>query len=202
MELESNTCIAECEFGEFTYTMLHSSSDDKILGNIMLKDKPHTLYIVLGIPPVAEWVEIAKIETVLLTLSNTCCCKGDFTGYESLATTLRFVIEEDTWTAEHIVCFTVLLDDPITVELSHCVWTVWMKGGIFVLRDFLHLTVKFGSRCLIDLTSLLQMVSADCFKNTEHTYCIYIGSRPRSIETNLYVRLSCKIVDFGRLYLT
>lgn len=51
----------------------------------LLEDEPHVLYIILGILPVTERVEITKVEAILLTLDNAYDCKGDLAGYEGLA---------------------------------------------------------------------------------------------------------------------
>lgn len=55
------------------------------LCHIVLEDEPHVLYIILGILPVTERVEITKVEAILLTLYNAYDCKGDLAGYEGLA---------------------------------------------------------------------------------------------------------------------
>ena len=61
----------------------------------MLEYEPHALDIVLGIAPVAEGVEVAQIEAVLLALCDACGSKSDLAGHEGLTSALRLVVEED-----------------------------------------------------------------------------------------------------------
>ena len=112
----------EGQCGEFADGMLNTGGDHEVLRLVVLEDEPHTLHIVLGIPPVAEGVEVAEIEAVLLALGDAGGSEGDLAGYEGLATALALVVEEDTGAAEHVVGLAVFLDNPEAIEFSHCVW--------------------------------------------------------------------------------
>ena len=46
------------------------------------------------------------------------------------------------------------------------------------------------------------MVGADSLKDAEHAYSIDIGCELRGIERYLHMRLGCKVVNLGGLYLT
>ena len=45
------------------------------------------------------------------------------------------------------------------------------------------------------------MVGAYGLEDTEHAYRIYVGSELGSIEADLYMALSCKVINFGGLHL-
>ena len=76
-----------------------------------------------------------------------------------------------------------------------------MEWGFLVLRHFLHLAIQLAGGCLIDFTSLLQMVGAHGLQHAEHTHCIGISGVFRGIEGYLYVALGSQVIDFRRLNL-
>ena len=73
-----------------------------------------------------------------------------------------------------------------------------MERRIFVLRDFLYLTVQFRSRGLIYFTCRGEPALAYGFQYSQYTGGIYIGSKLRRIETYLYMALRSQIVYFIR----
>ena len=192
--------MMESEGSELAYGMLHACGDDEVFRGVVLEDEPHAFYIVLGIAPVAEGIEVAEIEAVLFALGDTGSCKGDLAGDEGLASAFGLMIEEDAGAAEHIVGLTVFLDYPIAIELGNGIGRVWMEGGVLVLRHFFYLAIELGGRCLIDSAGLLQMVGAHSLKDTEHAHCIYIGRELRRIEAYLHMRLCGKVIDLGGLH--
>jgi hypothetical protein len=52
------------------------------------------------------------------------------------------MIEEDTRAAEHIICLTILLDNPETILLGNSVWRIRVEWSVLVLRNLFYLTVK------------------------------------------------------------
>ena len=121
--------------------MIFARSDDEIIGLFLLQDEPHTLYIVLGISPVAQGIQVTQIQLVLQTVSDTCCGKGDFSGNEGLSAALTLMVEENAIAAEHAIALTIILDNPVTIEFCHSVRTARIEGGRLLLWHFLYLTV-------------------------------------------------------------
>ena len=80
--------MLEGELGELTDTVLNAGGNHEVLRLVVLEDEPHALYVVAGIAPVAERVEVAQVEAVLQTLADAGCGKGDLAGDEGLATAL------------------------------------------------------------------------------------------------------------------
>ena len=119
---EFDAGVVEGQGGEFADGMLYAGCNHEVLRLIVLEYEPHTLHIVLGITPVAEGVEVAEVEAVLLALGDAGCGEGDLACHEGLATALALMVEEDAGAAEHIVGLAVLLDNPEAVELGHGVW--------------------------------------------------------------------------------
>ena len=181
--------------------MLHASSDHEIIGHVMLKDEPHALNVVAGITPVAKAGQIAEVKTLLLALCDTSSGKSNLAGHECLATTLRLMVEKDARAAEHIICLTVLLYNPIAIEFSHSVRGIGMERCILVLRHFFDLSIKLGSGSLVDATRILKMIGSHGLEDTKHTRSIDISRKLGGIETYLNMALCCKIVDFSRLHL-
>ena len=93
-ELDAGVMEGQC--GEFADGVLDAGGDHEVLRLVVLENEPHTLHIVLGITPVAEGVEVAEVEAILLVLGYAGCCEGDLSCHEGLATTLALVVEEDT----------------------------------------------------------------------------------------------------------
>ena len=114
--------VVEGQGCEFADGVLDAGGDHEVLRLVVLEYEPHALHIVLCITPVAEGVEVAEVEAVLLALGDAGCSEGDLSCHEGLATALALVVEEDAGAAEHIVGLAVLLDNPEAVEFGHCVW--------------------------------------------------------------------------------
>ena len=119
---ELDAGVMEGQGSKFADGVLYTGGDHEVFRLVVLKYEPHALHIVLGIAPIAEGVEVAEVEAVLLALGNTCCGEGDLSCHEGLATALALVVEEYAGAAEHVVGLAVLLDNPEAVELGHCVW--------------------------------------------------------------------------------
>ena len=198
---EFYTCVAESESCKFTDGVLYAGCNHEVFGFIVLKNEPHAFHVVLGVAPVAEAVEVTKIQAVLLVLGDTGGGKRNLAGHKGFSTTFRFMVKEDARTAEHVVRFAVFLDNPKSVKFSHGIWAIRMERGIFVLRDFFYLAIEFAGRCLVDAASLFQVVGTDSFQNAEHARSIYVGGKFRGIKRNLHMALRGKVVNFGRLHL-
>ena len=138
---------------------------------------------------------------ILQTTCNTSCCQCNLSGNEGLTTALRLMIEENAVYCEHTVCFSVLFYNPEAILFCHCVGAVGMERGCLTLRNFLYLSEKLGSRCLIDSGFLGQAADLHCFQNTKHAQCVHISGILRCVKTYLYMALCCQVVDLVRLYL-
>ena len=88
-------------------------------------------------------------------MCNAGCCQCDLARHEGLASSLTFMIEQDTGATEHVVRLTILLDDPIAIQLGHRIGRIGMERRILVLGHLLHLAIQLGSRGLIDLAMFL-----------------------------------------------
>ena len=187
--------------GELAHGVLNTGGDDKVLGTLLLEDKPHALDIVTGIPPVAKTGEVAQIELFLQTLGDACCCKGNLAGDEGFASALALVVEEDAGTAIHVVGFAVFLDYPVAIEFGNGIGTVGVEGGVFVLGNFFYLAVEFACGGLVDAACLLQSTGTDGLKDTQYACGVDVGCELGGIETDLNVALCCQVIDFVGPYL-
>ena len=118
--------------------MLLTSSDDEVLGGVVLQHEPHALDIVTGVAPVAQGAEVPEVELVLLTSGDTSSGEGDLAGDEGFATALTLVVEEDTVDGEHTVALAVVLRDPEAVELSYSIGGAGVERRRLTLGDLLH----------------------------------------------------------------
>ena len=119
---ELDAGVVEGQGCEFADGVLNAGCNHEVLRLVVLEYEPHTLHIVLGIAPVAEGVEVAEVEAVLLALGDASGGESDLAGHEGLATALALVVEEDAGATEHVVGLAVLLDNPEAVELGYGVW--------------------------------------------------------------------------------
>ena len=113
--------MPECQRAELTHGVVLARGDDEVLGLLLLEDEPHTFHIVLGIAPVAEGVEVAEVELVLVALLDAGGGQRDLACDEGLAPTLTLVVEEDAIDGEHAIALTVVLYDPEAILLGHAV---------------------------------------------------------------------------------
>ena len=178
-KLKFDTHMFECIIAEVTHRVLHTCSDNKVFRFIVLKHQPHALYIVLGITPVAKRGEVTKEKFVLLSLCNTGGGKCNLAGDKGLATTLALVVEEDTRATEHIICLTILLDNPMSIKLGYSIRTIGMEGGILILRNLFNLTIKFRGRGLVDMAGISQATKTDSLEDAKNTRSIYVSGELR-----------------------
>lgn len=194
-KLQLDAHVFEGQVAEFTHGVLHARGNDEILGFLVLQDQPHALDVILRIAPVAQRREISEIEFVLLALGDTGRREGDLARHEGLAAALRFVVEQNTRAAEHVVGFAVLLDNPIAVELRHGVGAVGVERGLLVLRHLLDLAVELRGRSLIDAAGLGQTAQAHGLKDTQNARGIDIGGELRRVERHLHMALCREVID-------
>ena len=167
----------------------------------MLQNQPHTFHVILGIPPVAQRVQVTQVQLLLLALCDAGRSQRNLTRYESFSAAFRFMIEQDTRAAEHVVRLAVLLHNPVAIQFSHRIRTVRMERRVLVLRHFLHLSVEFRSRSLIDAASILQATQTHRFQHTEHTRSIHVGCKFRRVKAHLYMALCSQVINLCRAHL-
>ena len=73
-----------------------------------------------------------------------------------------------------------------------------MERGVFILRYFLHLAVKFRGRGLINATCIGKTALTHGFQNAQYARGVDIGCKLRSVERHLNMALGCKVIDFIR----
>ena len=106
------------------------------------------------------------------------------------------MVEKNTIASVHSICFTVVLSYPKRIKLCNCIWASWVKRRCFRLRHFLHFTIKFGSRSLVEFGFLFKTKNSDCFKKSQSTYCVCICRVFWSFKRNVHVTLSREVIDF------
>ena len=107
------------------------------------------------------------------------------------------MVEQDARAAEHAIGIAVFLHYPVAIQLGHSIGAIGVERCILVLWHLLHLAVQLAGGCLIDATSVLQMIGAHCLQDAQYSYSIHIGCKLGSIEAHLHMALCCQVVDFG-----
>lgn len=142
-----------------------------------------------------------QFDSYLATKMNISNSSGNLASNESTSSARRFVVEQDTVAGIHVIWFTVVDNDPVTVELGNTIGGTRVERSSFLLGSLDDLTVEFGGGSLVETDTVLETASADSIQKTESTQGINVTSVFRHIERDLDVGLSTQVVDFSRLNL-
>ena len=93
LPFQFDACLAERQGAELAHCVVLACGYDVVVRFRLLQHEPHTLYIVFGVAPVAQGVEVAQVELVLEALGNTGSSQGDLTCDEGLTTALTLMVE-------------------------------------------------------------------------------------------------------------
>jgi hypothetical protein len=184
---------------ELAHRMLLARGDDVIVGRVLLQHEPLHLHVVLGMPPVAQGVQVAKIQAVLQAKENPGHGAGDLAGDKGLAAQGRLVVEEDAVAGIHAVGLAVVDRDPVGVELGAGIGRARVEGRLLGLGDFLHQAVQLGGGRLVKARLLLQAQNADGLQHAQRPQGVDVGRVFRRLEGDLHVGLGGQIVDLVRL---
>ena len=121
-----------------------------------------------------------------------CYCISNLSCNEFLTTSFWFVVEKNSWAGIHIITFSIILSNPVSIKLCHSIWASWIERCILCLRDCLYLTEHLWCWCLIK--SALWLNYSDSFKHISYTDSINICCCTRCIPWCSYKRLCSKII--------
>jgi hypothetical protein len=106
--------------------------------------------------PISLGIKITQVEALLKATLDLGNSTSNLSGDESRTTSRGLVIEKDTVTSEHIVCFTVVDDDPEGILLGNTVWRSRVERSQLGLRNLTYLSVKLRGRGLVELGEVNQ----------------------------------------------
>ncbi len=92
---EFDACMVEGKRREFTDGVLHAGRNHEVFGLIVLQNEPHAFHVILGITPIAEAVEVAEVQAVLLALGDAGGSQRNLAGHESFAAAFGFMVEQN-----------------------------------------------------------------------------------------------------------
>ena len=139
LPLQFDAHKAERQCSELAHGVILAGSNHEVVGFGLLQDKPHTLHVVGCIAPVAQCIEVAKIELILMSRGYAACSKGYLSGNESFAAALALVVEQYAVAAVHAIALAVVLHYPVAIELCHGVGRARIERSCLLLRHFLYL---------------------------------------------------------------
>lgn len=84
----------------------------------MLANPPTHINIVFCVAPVSLGVQVAEVQFLLLTKRNLGYSTGNLACHERLTTPWAFMIEENAIGGMHTISFTIVDNDPISIELG------------------------------------------------------------------------------------
>ena len=192
--------MMESQRAELTHGVVFARGDDKILWLLLLQDEPHALHIVLGIAPVAEGVEVAEIQLVLITLFDASSGQRDLACDEGLASTFALVVEEDAVDGEHAIALAVVFHNPEAVLLGYAIGRAGIEGRRLLLWHLLHLAEQLRGGGLVDLAFLLQAKDTHGLKEAQRAYRVGFGSVFWAVERHLDMALCSQVIDLVGLH--
>ena len=192
--------MPECQRAELTHGVVLARGDDEVLRLLLLQDEPHALHVILGIAPVAEGVEVAEIELVMVALLDAGGGQRDLTCDEGLAPTLTLVVEEDAVDGEHAIALAVVLHNPEAILLGHTVGRAGIEGRRLLLRHLLHLAEQLRGGCLVNLAFLLQTEDTYGLEEAQRAYRVGFGGVFRAVERHLDMALGGEVIDLVGLH--
>ena len=71
------------------------------------------------VPPVPLSMNVAQLQTFLLTQSNLGYCTGDLMGHKCLSSVRALAVKENAITGKHVVGFPVVDHDPVGVQFGY-----------------------------------------------------------------------------------
>ena len=116
-----------------------SCCKNKVIWGFLLKHEPHTIYIILRMTPVTFRIKVPKFKREVRILVEFSNALGDLAGHKVFTPTLGLMIEKDTTTGKHVVALTVVLDDPMSIQLCDSIRTARVKWRGLGLRCLLNL---------------------------------------------------------------
>merc|ERR550537_291153 len=156
LPLDGNTNEGEGSLNKFTDSVCLVGGKHVVIWLVDLKHSPHTFYIVSSMTPISLGIKITQVEALLKATLDLGNSTSNLSGDESRTTSRGLVIEKDTVTSEHIVCFTVVDDDPEGILLGNTVWRSRVERSQLGLRNLTYLSVKLRGRGLVELGEVNQ----------------------------------------------
>lgn len=137
----------DTEFGggrpdEIANAILHTCRDHEIFRMILLQHQPLHFNVVSGVPAVAQGIQISKIQTVLQIKADAKQSACNFAYDEGLTANRAFMIEQNATAGADAIRLAIVYGDSICIQLGNRIWTTGIKRSGFLLRNFLHQTVK------------------------------------------------------------
>src|ERR1700722_5922214 len=104
-----------------------------VVGNVLLRHKPHRLDVVPRMAPIAPGLKVSERQFVRLAGQNLRNSRSDLTSYEFETAARRFVIEENSIRYVKLVRFAVVTRQIKSSDLADSINRTRVKWGIFSL---------------------------------------------------------------------
>ena len=136
-------CRRPCD--ELAHGILHAGGDHEILCHVLLQHHPLHAHIILGVPPIAQRVEVAHIKTPLQPLRDIGQAARDLARDKGFATAGAFVVKKDAVAGIDPIGLAIINRDPIGVHLGNRIGAARVKGCFLRLWCFLHQAIQLRS---------------------------------------------------------
>src|SRR4029077_2591417 len=171
---------------KLAYGTRYTGCDYEVLGLLVLKDQPHGFDIFLRVAPVTFGVQISQLDNVLFTAINPYQLPNDLLGYELVATTWAFVVEQNPVAGKHVIALAVVHHRPVGELLCNRVRAARIKRCLLVLRNLLD-SEEFARASLIELDGIVNAPSG--IKKTQSSQRVRVGRIGRILKTGPNVAL-------------
>ena len=184
----------EGDLAKLPHGVGHARADDKVVGLILLQHAPHGVHVIAGEAPVALGLEVAEAHLLRHAKFDARHAVRDFAGDEFLATTGRFMVEQDARYRKDVERLAVIDRDEMPVDFRDPVWTARIERRAFALRHFQHLAKHLAGGGLIEAS--LRVHVADGFEDARHANGGHIAGQRGLVPRGGDKRLRGQVVDF------
>src|SRR5690606_10469110 len=130
-----------------------------------------------------------QLQVVLLAMGDARGGPGNLAGNEGFAAAWALMVEQDPVAGVNAIRFTVIYDDPESIQLCYPIRAARVKWSLLRLWHLLHQTVELGCRGLVKASLVLQAHFLDCIEEAKRADSVHLGSVFRHLERDLYMAL-------------
>ncbi len=161
----------------------------------MLHNTPHAFDIIFGVSPVAFCVQVTQIQFVLQANFDSTCRACDFSCYKRFATSLGFVVKQNSVTRKQFVSATIVDGLVKRVSFGARIRRLWIERRRFFLWSLQDVTKHFATAGLVNTHWFFSVEQPGCFQNIQCSNANRLESVNRLVIRNANVTLSTQVVD-------
>ena len=97
-----------------------------------------------------------------------------------------------------MICFPVLLYNPVSVQFGHRIRRIGVKRCLLILRHLFHFSVQFAGRGLINPAGISETADSNRLQHPQYAGRIHIRGKLRNVKADLYMALRRQVINLVR----